>query len=432
MSTHSSLLGYHYFPDDRHYTARDLDTWAPILEDCQAQWVTLQGQTSFAIPERFIRGIIDAGMKPILHLLGDIGTVKVQDLFPLFRSYASWGVRHVVLYDRPNLRKRWTGHTWSRDRLVERFLDRIIPFLKLQSEFGMQPLFPPLEPGGDYWDTAFLRSALVSLARRGEDTLLESLAVTGYAWTYGHSLSWGAGGPGRWPESRPYHTPEVSQDQIGFRVFDWYEDVSAEILGEPLPMLIIAGGPTDSRGRQDVNQEMCVEQVRGILRSILQGSLPESVRAFCFYPFVVDHTDPARSQAWFSERGKISKIGSAAQQILELPPLPSSGAENKSIKHYLLLPDDFDHEHWNAIGTFAQNNKVTVGFSIQEALRADRVTILFSDVINRDIQGDLLQAGCTIEWMIPKGDSYTLQPSAPNAVSAQVDDGSKSEGAVNG
>lgn len=405
-------LGYHYFPDDRHYTASDLNCWLPIMKDLGAQWVTLQGRTSHAIPERFVRSLIDSGIKPILHLPADVDSIDLRDVTPLLQSYANWGVHHVTLYDRPNLRDRWKGHTWSRDRLVERFLDRAIPCFNLQIDLGMHPMFPPLEPGGDYWDTAFLRSALVSIARRGEDHILDALMITGYAWTYGHSLSWGAGGPSRWPESRPYHTPEESQDQVGFRVFDWYEHVSAQLLGEPLPIAILAGGPTDAVGRPNVNVDMCIEQARGILRILRNGGIPETVRSICFYPFVVDRRNPAHEQAWFSENRKISRIGEAAREILDLPPLPSSADKRKSIEHYLLLPHDFGRKGWRSVGSYLENKRVTAGFSLKEARRADHVTILSSESWgSKDVEDDLRRAGCTLDWLVPEGDSYIVQPS---------------------
>ena len=44
--------------------------------------------------------------------------------------------------------------------LVERFIDRFLPLAALVVHLGMIPLFPPLQPGGDYWDLTFLKQAL--------------------------------------------------------------------------------------------------------------------------------------------------------------------------------------------------------------------------------------------------------------------------------
>ncbi len=66
--------------------------------------------------------------------------------------------------------------------------------LRTQISAGLQPIFPPLEPGGDYWDTAFLEAALASLKRRAPD-LINQIVLALYAWTYDQPLDWGAGGP---------------------------------------------------------------------------------------------------------------------------------------------------------------------------------------------------------------------------------------------
>ena len=80
------------------------------------------------------------------------------------------------------------------------------------------------------------------------------LALSAYAWTHGRSLDWGAGGPERWPSARPYLTPAGSQDQRGFRIFDWYRAVTQATIGADLPMLLarkrFAGQPDGGHGQR--------------------------------------------------------------------------------------------------------------------------------------------------------------------------------------
>jgi hypothetical protein len=423
MSSKFPQLAYHFFPDTRHYTARDLNTWLPILQAHSAGWVTLHGQITHAIPEAFVRGLVDAGIQPIVHLPADAGAVKVRDLYPLLVSYARWGVRHVVVFDRPNIRFRWKDNAWGPKRLVERFLDQLVPILKLQREVGLSPVFPPLEPGGDYWDTAFLQSALVSLARRGEDSLLDELVLTAYGWTYGRALSWGAGGPEKWPESRPYHTPEESQDQLGFRIFEWYGSVASKILGTPLPTLIIAGGPTDSEG-ESIGSPLGVEQMRSIIRIILRRGLPDFVKAFCFYPFVADRQHSLRGQAWFSENGQAGAIAEAACEILDLAP-QSKKADSKPIQHYLLLPEDVDPAQMEVVNAYLLDHQATAGFSIDEACSARHVTAMPSNSTSKkEIEAVLAHSGCKLEWLNPAEalEAPTAPPEAesrPIAVTAE-------------
>ena len=51
-------LGFHYFPDDQHFTDQDLDTWTPILASLEARWLTLRASARRAIPENFIKGLM--------------------------------------------------------------------------------------------------------------------------------------------------------------------------------------------------------------------------------------------------------------------------------------------------------------------------------------------------------------------------------------
>ena len=60
----------------------------------------------------------------------------------------------------------WTSESWAQSGLTERFLDSLLPIAEAAVAVGLAPLFPPLEPGGDYWDTTFLRGALDGIKRR--------------------------------------------------------------------------------------------------------------------------------------------------------------------------------------------------------------------------------------------------------------------------
>ncbi len=66
VSPAAGRIGYHYYPDERHYTQKDLETWLPILASLGARWVTLRGSTVRSIPESFLRALIDADISPIV------------------------------------------------------------------------------------------------------------------------------------------------------------------------------------------------------------------------------------------------------------------------------------------------------------------------------------------------------------------------------
>jgi hypothetical protein len=244
MTTALDRLGFHFYPDEQHYTDRDLGLWLPEVQALGARWLVLRGNPRRSVPEAFVRGLIDGGIQPVIHIPVELGSVVRADLDALLLAYAHWGVRHVAVYDRPNMRRSWREADWARPNLIERYLDAMLPVLQAQQTCGLRPMLPPLEPGGDYWDTAFLQATLESLARRAPKALLTEMVLGVYAWTCGHPLSWGAGGPATWPGAQPYAEPTQGEDQRGVRIFEWYSQIAQAAFGLTLPMIVLAGGTT--------------------------------------------------------------------------------------------------------------------------------------------------------------------------------------------
>lgn len=255
----NARLGIHYYPDTEHYREQDLSTWLPELAHLGITWLTLHAPIGRAIPEAFINGVLSAGVQPVLHfqlfnpLLPGSSHEMLPELRLMFETYARWGVTYALLFDRPNLRQSWPPAQWAQKHLVERFLDLFLPPAEAACQAGLRPVFPPLQPGGDYWDTAFLRAALQGLQRRASATLLDNFALAAHALVDEHPLDWGAGGPERWPKARPYSFPDNSsadhQDQQGFRIYDWYLALSQAVLGAPRPILVAAKSQADSMPR---------------------------------------------------------------------------------------------------------------------------------------------------------------------------------------
>ena len=63
-----SRYGFYYYPDTLHYWENDIHTWIPELNALGASWLTLLAPIDRAIPELFIRRIVNEGIQPILHL----------------------------------------------------------------------------------------------------------------------------------------------------------------------------------------------------------------------------------------------------------------------------------------------------------------------------------------------------------------------------
>jgi hypothetical protein len=235
----------------------------------KAGWLVLLSETSRAIPETFISGLVSNGITPIIHFpLRLPDAPSAADLKAILNAYAKWGAKHVILFDKPNDRSAWTGSGWSQSNLVENFLDRFIPLANECLKAGLTPVFPALEPGGSYWDLSFLRTALIALQRRGQKNLIANMALSAYGYTYDHLLNWGLGGPERWSGNKPYITPADSQDQKGFRNFEWVDAVAKSILGKSLPIILLGLSQISGKVDELYTDEQRLEAVKGILATL--------------------------------------------------------------------------------------------------------------------------------------------------------------------
>lgn len=409
-------FGMHYFANTTHYHAADLRTWLPKLRSLGAKWVVLPVTPDRNIPEDFVISLLQAGIEPILHVqLSLEKSAKTEDLQTLFEAYANYGVRYVVLFDRPNLRSRWPRSGWTQRGLVSRFLELFQPAAYAAIDAGLTPVFPALEPGGDYWDTAFLRSALEAMEQNGEDILLDKLALAAYAWAGDKPLTWGEGGPERWPATLPYATPENSQDQRGFRIFDWYNAVSAAAIGRELPLIVLAAGVQPNGAADAARMQEIAKEI---------DNLPANVVAANMWVLAADAGAPEAAAAWFDASGEPNAVAEAwlghtpaaavepeltvveeqfsfeepATRAHSLPIVedaPVTGA--RPIRHYLLLPNSAEWSLDRA-KDFIAKYQPTIGYSVQEAKHAQRVTLAgglqsFSD----DLIRALIQAGCQVE-----------------------------------
>jgi hypothetical protein len=421
MTSPASRLGFYYYPDDRHYTQSDLDTWLPILSSLGAQWLTMLASQDRAIPENFVSGLIEAGITPIIHIPAKVGRITLEKINPILNSYQRWGVQHVVLLDRPNQRSSWESSEWSRGELVERFIDYLLPLLEAQAAAGLTPIMPPLEPGGDYWDTAFLETFLESLVRRGKQELVDNLMLAIYAWTYGKPLDWGEGGMARWSEARPYHTPHGCQDQIGFRIYDWYTEISDKVLSTTLPMLVIAGGELPPTKEPSFGEDPHTEKNLSIARALATEEVPATVRNFSFYHLgPIDNLDSAWFPAFDQPLAIVDKI-----RFASLTP-KSITKDAKPLQHYVLLPPrpspDYTH-NWDAIGPFVLAVQPVVGFSTEEARLAKRVT-LFGDenALSESVQSELEAAGCqVVRFTGPASQAFLSNADPTSQLESEID-----------
>lgn len=91
-------LGFHYFSDTLHYRQYDLETWLPVLASLGAKWLTLPSANQRAIPENFIRTLVQWGIQPVVHFSGlplSQGAQAAGEVRLIAQAYAAWGVRYV-------------------------------------------------------------------------------------------------------------------------------------------------------------------------------------------------------------------------------------------------------------------------------------------------------------------------------------------------
>lgn len=436
-------LGLHYFAGEQHFGADAIQTWLPLLKGAGVAWTTLRASGRRAIPEDFIRNLLDAGIEPVIHMpLSLESPPAVEEIAPVLRAYAQWGVKYAAFFDRPNLRERWPDIGWTQRDLVERFLELFLPLARCALDHGLTPVFPPLEPGGHYWDTAFLRAALEEMAARGEDLLVEQMALGAYAWAGGKPLDWGAGGPERWPATLPYSTPEGSQDQRGFRIFDWYNAIARATVGEALPILILGAGvhPDGKSAEEDVAEhaEVVVEMARqmaapapgeadadeGIPANVLCCNfwiLADAEACTAFYNAEGKELElSAQWMAWKNDNAvRATNSNKGVPEDLEdwedplIQPQAATTSALQPILHYLLLPSyEWGAAEWHleAVKPFVLKHRPTVGYSLQEARRAAMVTVVGGEqTFPSDVIEDLKEAGCQVQQLQGDGTEIAAQ-----------------------
>jgi hypothetical protein len=412
-------IGFHYFQDTNHYTNKDLNQWLPVLQNLSASWVVLLSDSSRAIPEQFITGLVNANITPIIHFpLRLPDSPSPLDLHSILQAYAKWGVKHVVFFDKPNQMSSWSSAGWSHQDLIERFVDRFLPLAIEANQSNLTPLFPPLEPGGSYWDTSFLRASLASIKRRGHEKLINQMGFTSTTYTFGHDLNWGNGGPQKWGGSKPYFTPPESEDQRGFNNYQWVKSIIASVSSIEAPIFLFGCGlkSTSSSYAPEVHGE--------IIHQIINQSAEldkNTIKACIFWLLAADSGTEYYDQAWIkpdSENLPIVRILSkldAAKGIQE--------SENRSqvtngnialenphpLTHYLLLPAyewGVPNWHLDAARPFIQKYLPTIGFSIDDAKLAKKVTVVGGEkTFDPNLITQLRASGCVVDQISGDGTS---------------------------
>jgi hypothetical protein len=400
-----TALGIHYFPDDRHFRSKDLDVWIPELQSLGLRWLALSGSLSRAIPEGFLLRLTEAGIDPLLLLDREPIQPATETIEPILRSYRRAGVRFISPFPSPNLDSAWSLKEGGDASPVELFLDVFPPVAEKILSEGMTPVLPMLDPAGNYWSLAFLERFLSGLDRIGKGALARSLALAADFSARNRPLDWGAGGPTRWPEARPYFTPPGSQDQIGFQGYLWTDEVVRRTLGTSLPLIGLQAGatvgdltdpdfpPVDPIRHSDINLQ--VAQIAA------GGRFSAPILCLCFRLLAAEEDAVEAAEVWYRNDGSTLPIVDALKRRSLAKNLQRSSAARKSLRHYLLLPQEpgaLTGRTWDSVRNYLLAFQPVCGFSIEEASQAEKVTIL-GETTSTITALRLRDSGCRVEYL---------------------------------
>lgn len=405
MANSTPKLGFSYFSSQEYRLDRHLHTWLPALQKWGASNVIFTANFELAIPEDVFIFAQNHGLEPIIHFDTTLPSARsFNDTAFLLEIYRKWGTKYVILGDKPNTKQGWQSAGWHDDTLVESFLDCFIPMANQALKLGMKPIMAPLEPGGDYWDCAFLELILGGLQKRKLSHILEALILSSYGYIYQKPISWGAGGPERWPGSKPYHTPEGQEDQLGFHNFEWAQAASQRVIGKKMPVIVLdAGAPGPIINQVGKIDETLHEILTACNQPYSEGDWPQDpvfndqVLA-CFFSLETIHKLKGTD---FSLEA-LDQVFSKAQTFEGKT--KGQRKSGKHFDHYLLLPaydSGVSDVVLNKVRPVIKKFRPTVGFSLQDASYASKVSI-FPDPLFTDEQINLLRAsGCEVE-ILPK------------------------------
>ncbi len=299
-------VGFHWFPDYRHYQLEQFETFVPLLKEMGASWLVLPSHPRRLIPESFIRGLLEKEIEPIVEISTPYVTFLDQDdLRDLCQRYAFWGVHYIYLFKEPNLARRWPQ--WQEEGLPGRFMNFVLPCLEAMYEVeGVVPLFPPLSPGGDFWDTTFLAACFDIINQEGKRDLYTKMGVAIENYAFNKPLSWGQGGQSRWTDAKPYQSQ--SEDHRGFYLFEWYDEIIRQKVGHSLPLLAVSNGvligDQSSPDYPPIDEALHAQRSAEISQMVMQGEVPNYLFNNAFWLLAAEDASPFAQHRWFTPDGQ--------------------------------------------------------------------------------------------------------------------------------
>lgn len=420
-------VGFHYFPDSIHYTEKDIHRWLPALKKLNTRWLVIQAPRNYSVPEDFVRAISSCGINLILDFNIPLSEEpNWHDLELYLISYSKWGAKYAMLNKHPNLQRSWEKNQWGNPDLINYVVENFIIFGTICLKNNLKPVFPLLTPGGDYWDLSFLKIALLQLKKEAPAILQNNFVLSAAAWQWGHPLDWGAGAQICWPNVMPYKLAMSSENQLGFRTYEWYGLIANEVFGVDIPVLLLEAGvsndPTGDRtklapaSQEDLLAIVDLLNGKNVYDASNQTNLLHSVSneviGCCFFLLSSESPDFQACQ-WYSAVGKPLPPAQAIfirqqNNPYDIQEVNQEEVHEKSFmrNRYIFISDELlndSPEIIDRLEPYINKYSPLIGNSVDEALQSAVVLFITSD---QDKEKAILEAikgnGCLVKILPPQ------------------------------
>ena len=353
----------------------------------------------------------------------------------------------VQFFNRPNMRSSWNAEDWIKPGIVSRFVRRYADYATVCVREKVIPLFPLLEPGGDYWDLAFLQSSIKQIRKEFSESLLSNLVFTASAGLNRHPITWNENGPSAYPPAIPYQEGQV--DHRGFYLFRWYEEILKKEIGKSVPLLLMNAGLWDpGAGIFDVVTKESRQQYLNILNLLqdvsmkAENAIPSYILSCCIYKLPTTESlsasvpngssaadnlfgkdtknndsrnlpFPRRVIEYVQKKliGKVVGFGKkVGTNIATISNYAGQLLQGGRLKEYFLLPEVnslFTEDQLNTIRQYIKMHKCASGNDLNEALASKNVIMIDDQALYPAYMLRQLQdRGCAVHTVSlqPQGD----------------------------
>jgi len=385
-------IGFHYPGNSEDFSLSAAKNIIRKLKRAKAKWLIINNPPGRAVPEEYIRYLSSQDINLIVHFgYADINAIDLSDLNTILYVYGKWGVKYASLIDQPNMRHRWGEKMWGQNNIVEFHAQLFIEFARICVRNDIQPVFSPLKPAGDYWDLAFLENSFQILQNHADPSILRKLVLSAFGWHYNHPVDWGTGGKTRWPNVKPMIQNTNSQDQCGFRAYEWVSEISSKVFGRKLPTIIFEAGNAGPDTNEDHQPELdWSHQLQQAVR-LLSGEngyaednpdqlLPEigqEVIACCFtdYPEEIGNAGHTDKPQHSFQKGNLPTRNDHPLKQLNQDFVDSFG-------RYIYIDQPVRknlHEILEQLDRYIKNHKPYIGFSLVEGSEAAYLIAITED-----------------------------------------------------